>query len=49
MVADQALNNTVVIANSRRFLPVTSGTVGSLPKRTYQLCFKDSSPNPDRS
>jgi hypothetical protein len=45
MVANQVLNDTVVIANSRGRLPVTSGTVGNIAKQTYQLCFKDSSPN----
>jgi hypothetical protein len=46
MVAQQVLNPTVVTANSRGFIGVTSGAVsGSIAKKTYQLCFKDASPN----
>lgn len=46
MVTVQTLNPTIVTANSRGFIGNTSGAVSaSTPKGTYQLCFKDASPN----
>lgn len=41
----QVLNPTVVSANRRGTLPMTTGRVGFVPPGTYQLCFRDSSGN----
>lgn len=46
MVTQQVLNPTIVTANFQGFIGMTSGTVSSsVAKKTYQLCFKDASPN----